>query len=63
MLLRALLALAGIEPWTTGWRVIWLLTFPLVKPFEPLEFMREPMVGGLTPAELLATLMYGGIAL
>jgi hypothetical protein len=61
--MRVALALIGIEEWTTGWRVVSLSTFILVKPFEPLEFMREPLVGRLTLAELLATLLFGAIAL
>jgi len=63
LLLRVSLALIGIEEWTTGWRVVEFATFVLVKPFEPLKFLREPLVGRLTPAELLAALLFGAIAL
>lgn len=61
--LRVALAAIGIEEWTMTWRVVAAATLPLVKPFEPLEFLREPLVRRLTPAELLALLIFGSAAL
>jgi hypothetical protein len=61
--LRIALASIGIEEWTTTWRVVALATFPLVTPFEPLAFLREPIVRRLTPAELLALFIFGSAAL
>lgn len=63
LLLRVALAAIGIEEWTTAWRVVAYATYPLVKPFEPLAFLREPLLRRLTPAELLATLIFGSAAL
>jgi hypothetical protein len=61
--LRVALATIGIEEWTTTWRVVAFATFPLVKPLEPLAFLRDPVVRRLTPAELLALLIFGSAAL
>jgi hypothetical protein len=61
--LRIALAAIGIEEWTTAWQVVAVATFPLVKPFEPLAFLRDPVVRRLTPAELLALFIFGSAAL
>lgn len=61
--LRVLLALASIAEWTTSWQVIAMVTMPFVLPFSVIDSLNEPIARNLTLAEVVATGVFGLIAL
>ena len=60
--LRLMLALAGIAEWTTSWRTVEIATLVFVAPFEVVDSFTDPLFRNVTAAELLATLVFGFLA-
>ncbi len=63
VLMRILLRAAGVEPWTTSWRVVNTLTLPVVWPFEQIGLDSPELVGTLIPSDLIAGTLTVVIAL
>jgi hypothetical protein len=57
MLLRVLLSVAGVERWTTTWRVINVLSGAFVWPLERLGLSGPELIGALRLSDALVALL------
>ena len=61
--IRVILAALGIEPWIVTWQVVYVLSFPLVWPFQISDVLNSNIVRQLTYAEVLATFLFSCLVL
>jgi hypothetical protein len=55
--LRLIMAALSIKTWTLGWRVVDLVTAPVLEPFLRVPALRHPPLRHLTLADLLVALL------
>lgn len=61
--LRFLAALAGVQPWTSAWRVIAMPTDIVVDPLSRVPYLDSTIVSRLSVADTLAFLLVATLAL
>jgi hypothetical protein len=55
--LRALMRIAGVRPWVTGWEIVSIPTRLVVEPLERVALLQHHVVNQLTVADVVALIV------